>query len=1085
VRHRGPTRSNTVALTARTRRQLSTVYTESTARRVQKTGSNSANFMLSNCNNDHHLDQARSTTTMTSTRISTGSVVADSRRSRSAVSAARHVHSTSRPGSWQLSNLYRRQPTTITLDKEQQQQRRSSRRRPEPAQASVASHGGASGFGSGHLAPAASSVASGASNHPTRLRSTTNIAASKANAVQHSESTQLVAAATAAATAAASLGSAVARAGRPERPWAPVSTGGNASHHHRRSSSMTTDTEQHVKPEAAHWTSDGGFVDMDPKVERALRLAMRACCVEEAASVARRLEPRLRARCEQQQQQPLPAQMLARGEVVRACDASLLVAACGGMAATLRQEVLCKLPSALGLVQALQEVLSVLSGAVSAGAGSLTSPALGTSPLVSSIFASPTASNSSAHGGSSACDTGCGDGGGSDGGGTGSGGGGFAVGWPPGLGVGKGRALVVGAVERGQKQRHIGTGIISGRLCGSPVTVGRDTVQVRQTPRTVERTRRRLIGGDSSDSSDGADGGQPVELMTRRSIAQQARARAWRVLERWAALCSAVCHCGRQSRCLGECVQLLRHLSLVRNAPAGRPVLRACRAARQLQSAWRLVPYRRSEDGVRSVMTVQRMVRRVRLDWVRRVAQLAVSGTADVFVCAPCGRVCSGEAALIRHCMSDSHICRSGSRGFCGCLPGALGTVPRLSNEFFQQLSAACAGAETSAAVSPHTAAAEAAAEAGAVSVDLLSLHMRCVTAMAPAIAAAGAAWMECAAARVARVTAVVASSPRTMERWRVGLHSGRIVYYDTVSQTSQWTHPLTGSSVRPLVAVADAVVAQRMWPAVGSPWEVAVAATGGVCYRHTNTDAVQWAPPPGSQVDPAGPTYPPPVGSVVPDASCGPLRLGPPWGGAVPPEHVRLRMLASPVAEGEREPRWFGQWDVVAREHVFIHRVTHAVRSGPWVSMPSAEGRIYYLNLRTAWSRWDPPPLWEAGWVRRASQTWVAANGCARIPSAVPRGREVCGGAPVGVDVLAALGPCVEQMMLGLAPDGQWAADCGKRLADLARAFSSRFSLPYPSVVAALTPGEAGAGLPSAPHVTRALLSVLVAAGAGFQAYA
>ena len=24
--------------------------------------------------------------------------------------------------------------------------------------------------------------------------------------------------------------------------------------------------------------------------------------------------------------------------------------------------------------------------------------------------------------------------------------------------------------------------------------------------------------------------------------------------------------------------------------------------------------------------------------------------------------------------------------------------------------------------------------------------------------------------------------------------------------------------------------------------------------------------------------------------------------------------------------------------------------------------GRIYYLNLRTAWSRWDPPPLWEAG---------------------------------------------------------------------------------------------------------------------------
>merc|ERR1711965_1123285 len=101
------------------------------------------------------------------------------------------------------------------------------------------------------------------------------------------------------------------------------------------------------------------------------------------------------------------------------CDASLLVAACGGMVATLRQEVLCKLPSALGLVQALQEVLSVLSGAVSAGAGGLASPAPNTSPLVSSALTSPNASDSSEHGGSAACDTGGGTGGGGDCGGDG------------------------------------------------------------------------------------------------------------------------------------------------------------------------------------------------------------------------------------------------------------------------------------------------------------------------------------------------------------------------------------------------------------------------------------------------------------------------------------------------------------------------------------------------------------------------------------------------------------------------------------------------------------------------------------------
>ena len=50
-------------------------------------------------------------------------------------------------------------------------------------------------------------------------------------------------------------------------------------------------------------------------------------------------------------------------------------------------------------------------------------------------------------------------------------------------------------------------------------------------------------------------------------------------------------------------------------------------------------------------------------------------------------------------------------------------------------------------------------------------------------------------------------------------------------------------------VAVAVEVMARCMWPPIGSAWEVAVAVSGGVCYRHTDTDAVQWAPPPGSLV--------------------------------------------------------------------------------------------------------------------------------------------------------------------------------------------------------------------------------------------
>ena len=41
--------------------------------------------------------------------------------------------------------------------------------------------------------------------------------------------------------------------------------------------------------------------------------------------------------------------------------------------------------------------------------------------------------------------------------------------------------------------------------------------------------------------------------------------------------------------------------------------------------------------------------------------------------------------------------------------------------------------------------------------------------------------------------------------------------------------------------------------------------------------------------------------------------------------------LTTGPIAEGEREPRWLGQWDAVACEHVFVHRLTHAVRRGPF----------------------------------------------------------------------------------------------------------------------------------------------------------
>ena len=466
------------------------------------------------------------------------------------------------------------------------------------------------------------------------------------------------------------------------------------------------------------------------------------------------------------------------------------------------------------------------------------------------------------------------------------------------------------------------------------------------TPRTVQGPRQRSLGGDALGSRrqydrarDGtacgssSSGDSDSEVGVRRSRAQRERARGWRVLGRWTTLGLMMCHRARQLQCVVECTSVVRHLVLMRGVPTSCPVLRACRAVRLIQVAWRLVPYHRDAASVRSAMLMQRVARRLRLCWVRRVAL----------------------------CVADPM---------------------------------------------------------------LLSLRMRLASTMAPMLMAAAAARTARVAARVARVEAALACRPRTMERWRVGIHSSRLIYHDTVTQASQWTHPLTNSSAWPLVAVADAVAARRMWPPVGSPWEVAVATAGGICYRHADTDEVRWAPPPGSQAASAGPVYPCPAG--LPDASCFPPQCAHSQRPGLPPAHASVTMLASPTAEGEREPRWLGQWDAVACTHVFVHRLTHAVRRGVWVSMPSPEGRIYYLNLRTAWSRWDPPPLWEAGWVHRAAQVpaAVVARGrvpMVRVPMAVPHGREVCGGAPVGVDVAAALQPCVAQVMaVVLGPEPQ-----------------------------------------------------------------
>lgn len=301
-------------------------------------------------------------------------------------------------------------------------------------------------------------------------------------------------------------------------------------------------------------------------------------------------------------------------------------------------------------------------------------------------------------------------------------------------------------------------------------------------------------------------------------------------------------------------------------------------------------------------------------------------------------------------------------------------------------------------------------AQPAGVSLAAVSSAMRRVATIASRLATAAAAMAQHTAQRRHQVDVVRLTVPRAMAHWR-------IVYHDTRSGVSQWEHPLTGSVAMPTIVVTDVAAARSMWPPLGSAWELAVVPAGGICYYQTDTGDVQWAPPPGSQCAPVV-SYPPPA--PVPDSSfvdhTGLLRRNRHSRWAEPPEHPRVSMLASPCVEGERVPRWLGHWDAVERRSVLVNSQTGAVRRGPWVSMPSTDGRVYYLNQLTTATRWDA--MWE---MRAPCRPEVSVRRVGRRlfrsitePSVecVMRSHEVCGGAAVGVDVTGALHQCVSQVM-------------------------------------------------------------------------
>ena len=110
---------------------------------------------------------------------------------------------------------------------------------------------------------------------------------------------------------------------------------------------------------------------------------------------------------------------------------------------------------------------------------------------------------------------------------------------------------------------------------------------------------------------------------------------------------------------------------------------------------------------------------------------------------------------------------------------------------------------------------------------------------------------------------------------------------------------------------------------------------------------------------------------------------------------------------------------------------------------------------------------------MRRASQQRGGEEDAPRLPVAVPRGREISGGARVGIDVCGALRVAVEQVLDVrcrelVPPDppgwsdsgfGGWLDALRASLSDIASVFAERFGLADAEVLSSLvyTPARRG----------------------------
>ena len=85
----------------------------------------------------------------------------------------------------------------------------------------------------------------------------------------------------------------------------------------------------------------------------------------------------------------------------------------------------------------------------------------------------------------------------------------------------------------------------------------------------------------------------------------------------------------------------------------------------------------------------------------------------------------------------------------------------------------------------------------------------------------------------------------------------------------------------------------------------------------------------------------------------------------------------------------------------------TGAVREGPWISLRTPRGTVYFANLVSRATRWFPPQLWMHGWIERPEpssrndifSTYARPRSLQIVLSCAAARRTVEGGAPYMYD--------------------------------------------------------------------------------------